>query len=729
MGKEKLLNCALLVTMAMTAPIQAAELYWPRFHEITPTSPCANLTLNECINSVAVDGDTIVIDEDSYLDFLSSQRVVIKAHEIDYNVQINKPLTLTVKNGVDAIFQNGRSINVVLSGADSANVTIENLTFRRGQILVRDNRSASTGGNITVQRIRFLDVPSFSTTGQGYCAIDMQGNVSGLGASNFYVYGNTMFAGPASDGEAAVCIRGSSVFSVAVSGNRVEAPDGGLRDGIVLFVGNQVHDVRISRNRITGNTSGIGRGLDSGIKVSQAVGMGSLGVFTVDNNSVVGHTGYSVPGAGIEMDISNANVFIEHNSVAHGDYGLALSSDSLSGQTFTANVRNNLVAHHAAFGFYFDMATAGGMFNLVDARNLEYQNVRNMWSPTGTVIQGDPKLSSKDFPKPRAGGAGVDQGIDAGTGLSIGLDVLGERRDVFTPDIGAYELSEDRAARVVRGTGNSTGLNEVAIEEFGPLGSNDIIVATSVRTQAPTLEELRQELGVYYSNPWRIFYQNNTVAMSAGRTFHALLARDSKPAFTHTVDTTANFSVLNYSSLNGRTDAVAVATHQYINAYYPQPLGLEYSGAGWYLNSQTNPPTAIPAGTRFNVIVAPTVPVGEPENSGNGFRVALGSAPDSELRLEHPLLDNNLCAAPVAWRVDTPEDGRQIFNAKPYSLEYRASTVAGMPGHWFIVLNQFSTSATEQFPAYAAFNVIVDGNQAAECLAKGLLFSDGFENP
>jgi hypothetical protein len=129
--------------------------------------------------------------------------------------------------------------------------------------------------------------------------------------------------------------------------------------------------------------------------------------------------------------------------------------------------------------------------------------------------------------------------------------------------------------------------------------------------------------------------------------------------------------------------------------------------------------SAMPANLSFNLMLAPLL-------SPNALQLSPGGQSVRELRIEHPLLDDNACAAPVVGRVDDPLDGLTVNNPQRYSLEYRAASGAGAPGRWFIVAEG---SGTPVFPPNVAFNLIVDGAQAERCRAPRdeRIFRNGFE--
>ena len=120
----------------------------------------------------------------------------------------------------------------------------------------------------------------------------------------------------------------------------------------------------------------------------------------------------------------------------------------------------------------------------------------------------------------------------------------------------------------------------------------------------------------------------------------------------------------------------------------------------------------MPVGMNFNVVVEPLVV--------NAFTTRVGGNATPYVVLTHPKLDNNPCAAPIVTLTDTGTFyGNNVgtTNTHPYGVQYVPSVTTGVPGHWQIVaanLNAINPSIND-FPPYAAFNVMVDGAQADTC--------------
>ena len=82
------------------------------------------------------------------------------------------------------------------------------------------------------------------------------------------------------------------------------------------------------------------------------------------------------------------------------------------------------------------------------------------------------------------------------------------------------------------------------------------------------------------------------------------------------------------------------------------------------------------------------------------------------------------CAAPIAGRLANPDALSPPFNTTAFSLDYRAGS-DGAPGRWFVLAE--GGGAPASFPSGAAFNVIIDGEQANRCRADDTIFADPFD--
>jgi hypothetical protein len=273
--------------------------------------------------------------------------------------------------------------------------------------------------------------------------------------------------------------------------------------------------------------------------------------------------------------------------------------------------------------------------------------------------------------------------------------------------------------------------NQTSLAAIGdvPLVAGAVLVVGALRTPGAPIA-MAQNLGVYLplgtSNPLQaIFHENGAVDVPAGRRYAVTVPGFGLDGYTHltgAANVTAQYTTLARPGLDSTPAAIAVATHNYLDAgpYHDFAIGLEYIGTRWNLRNEDFA-VDMGVGRRFNIVVAPVL-------SGNAFRVqtaAAGSA--TELVLVHPLLDDNPCASPLVGRVDVP-GAPSVFNPTPFSTEYRAGT-GGAPGRWLVVAESAGAPIAATFATGAAFNVIIDGAQANGCRAPrdDAVFGNGFE--
>lgn len=293
-------------------------------------------------------------------------------------------------------------------------------------------------------------------------------------------------------------------------------------------------------------------------------------------------------------------------------------------------------------------------------------------------------------------------------------------------DIGAFEANGEGAA-VITTTAQTVFFNEAYVQPFPIQLLEADRLAVSAQRTLPATPASGQHLGVY-RNPqsasgWSIFHQDINSTMNPGQRFHVIAPVASKTGFAHltsAANSSGALSRIDHASLNGLSFAIAIALQRWEGAYHDVPIGLAWTSAGggrWQLRNEDG--SAMPANLSFNLMVAPLL-------SPNALQLSPGGQSVRELRIEHPLLDDNACAAPVVGRVDDPLDGLTVNNPQRYSLEYRAASGAGAPGRWFIVAEG---SGTPTFPPNVAFNLIVDGAQAERCRAprEERIFRNGFE--
>jgi hypothetical protein len=461
----------------------------------------------------------------------------------------------------------------------------------------------------------------------------------------------------------------------------------------------------------------LGENFLTGIGIGGNPGTGRLTI-QVDNNVVAGQDvpDFGAFGFGIVVRPDNADIVVTNNSVVRGARGLAVFPASGSASV-AGRVANNVVAFHAGQGLVIEQAATGSVTN---RNNLVFGNASNPFTPGPGTRTTDPLLRSTTWPRLRDDSPAVNGGDNASVPAFSSFDADGEARIVLgTIDIGAFEANAEKAAQETA-LAVDTFANQAKVQ-LAPLVTADRLFVTPRRTAAGGAA-LTEQLGVYlFAGTWYAYLEDPFATLPPGYGYNLLVPVLSKRNFTHVTSIASVFedtSQLADAELDSRPFAIAALAHLYQlgagpASYHDFPVGLEYVGTRWYIRNQDGTP--MQSDRNFHVMVAP---LGSP----NAFRArtAFGA---SEIRLEHPLLDDNACAALVATRLDDPDVAGRLANPVPYSVDYRAGA-AGAPGRWFIVAEGGGT-----FPANAAFNVIVDGQQANACRAPlaDEVFSNGFE--
>jgi hypothetical protein len=690
MSRRTLIACLLLFASPLA---NAATLVWPG------PAPCAG-TLQACVNAAAA-GDVIVIGDDG---------VGNPAYTaINESIIIGQSLTLTAATGIDAVFAPSFNILFIPGVAGPHDVTISGIVLRQGSVDIRDSGSVA-GSVFRVQRMRIVEPTAPNVIG---CAIkfDLQS------PSPQVIAGDNVIGGGDTPGElrSGICASsgapGGSMTAI-IFRNRIATGAAGLRTGIAANLPTGGGSIRVSANSV------LGPNIINGIAVQRASGSATASV-QVDNNVVALQT--DPVGWGLQVQAGNSTAVVVNNTIAHGARGLlATGFDALP---VSGRVANNLIAFHSGTGANF---AAGALTN---SHNLVFGNASNFFTPGPSTLTVDPLVERPGYPRPRAGSPALDAGNNADLPALALFDADGERRVVFgTVDIGAYEANGDGSARITA-TASTVFFNETYVTPFPvALTAGDTLVGVARLSPSAAGASSRQ-LGVY-RNPaspsgWSLFLQDLNQLMSLGETFHLLAPLAGKTGFVHTTSAASvagALSTLANVDLDSPANAsrIAVPFHHWQGAYHDIPIGLRWIATGggrWQLRNENG--AAMPVGQTFNIAVAPPL-------SPNAFRATSPTAA-ARLRLEHPLLDGNDCAAPVVGRVDDPELAGDVLNPVPFGLVYLAPSGPGAPGRWMVQAD--APVGTPPIPAQASFNVIIDGAQANGCRAPvvELVFSNGFE--
>ncbi len=663
----------------------ASTLHWP-------TDPACSGTLQSCIDTVASDGDTVLVEADG-----GSTRT------INETIVITKSLTLSADALVDAVFSNGQGINVTSPTTGAVNVTVQRLSFKNGSISV-DHRS-DTASTYTLSQLS-MDGTDGNTTG---CAIYMVD--TGAGSPHFIIGDSRLRTRSTPAGTNGFCASGydGGPWQVDFFRNQVRVDNGSLNVAL-LVAGTSNGSVRIRSNRVTGN------GYPSGIVVSQ--NLGSLGnTIDIQDNAVIGEdTPALTDAAAIRVIVANSSVHIVNNTLVGNAKGLLVErfgADSSSGR-----VANNLVAFNSIVGLGLDTFVTNDY-------NLVYGNGGDTYTPGAHTITSDPEIVGLWNPRLTTASPARNAGnnADVNTFLGLDFDADGEPRFVNgtptpTVDIGAYELNQDFAVVQSSNAGNTLSDTTLVDALAYIISSNERLLVTAHHSAVAGAEAIAN-LGVYETSLspsfWAI-YREDTLDLSYGRNYSVLAPFDGRPAYVHTSSPSnigSNLTRLDQSDLNSTPGAIAFIAHNWNPAgiggtYHDHPLALSYSAPSWYISNEDLADMA--SGVSFNVVVAPF-------GSPNAFVVRSNAS--TVVTLAHPMLDDNPCAAPFVTRNDGTSGPT---NDIPFSVDY-ARGQNGAPGHWRIVAEG---SPPPAFVNGSGFNVMVQGAQADAC-RDDVIFADPFE--
>lgn len=759
-------------------------LYWPE------TSGLCSGTLQECINAAAPGVSIEIVGS------LLPGGTRNGFNEINESVTVNKPLILHSTTQVPAIFKAGHTITVDLTRFDSLNeVSLSNLSFIRGGVHVRDRGAPETNVTYTLSGLNFVGARA---SGPANILIERLGPArSSIFGSSFFIENNTIDLQNDATNAGAIKIQYSlgpeaqpspALNDLRILNNRivrrVASGSPGTNNFAIWATLGPSHaaplsaGVRIAHNFVSGP-------FFSPVMFSlSSYESGTPMPLTLTNNMI---TGGSNSGSSRSMEIvnssSNLDARITNNTIAFNPAqdALLVEQGGTSPQTQLA-LYNNLVAQN------FSGVTLMGGITVRDSHNLFHQtgsHTNFTPNPVG-LVTGDPVLESTEFPAPRsevllvfplspAYNAGLDDEVDST------VDMTGEQRILRgRVDIGAVELSYDKAFRVTAGSGNITSdgrLNVTGSIFPGTpaLRDSEFIVATPVATGLPGAS-LNFGVSKSTSGPdWFLFHQPTTStipptfpAMQVGEQYHVLVPYSNnttetgvgKYGYRHTTFCSSTCSGNIYSNLSAGRGAsspgmlpdyltnspnrIVAVTPRYESPSGTTPetnrhnhrIGVEYirtrdlfgnNTDSWVVVNQDGAPLPPDANDHrsFNVVIAA-------QDSPNAVRVGSSSlfVPLSSVAIDHPLLNNNPCAAPIATLNMSSGSPPPLVPGYaftrldiPYALEYRAAPRYGGQGHWYVVTPGNTFSA-------ASFNIIVDGLQAQRCRSQKAaedLFADSFE--
>lgn len=669
----------LLAVAAGPALAGTTPYVWPG------TLPC-NGTLQACIDGAAPDAEI----------------VIVTSEPIDETLNIpNRSLVLRAAPGVDAQFAPGNNLFVgVAPISGDVAVVLEGLTFTDGYVSVSFNNAGN--GAFTLRDLTFRQASP--TTFGGYISVRALG-----GTVDAHIERNRLSGRPTGVNAAMISLEADGAeLNARVFENRVTRAGATAGDG----AGIQLSAVNggSGTTRVHGNTvrGGFFRG---GVHFSEGLFALSPSDYAVRafSNVVVGPSGGDAGdgnGNGIAMAVyaGRLHAVVVNNTVTNVSNGI-LALRFVGGEP-TAEVEgtvlNNVIAAFRGLTLSSELAAVpANDYNLINAAS----NVAALGAAT---ITAPARLQSSAVPRLTAASPAIDAADTAALGLGILLNALpatdadGLRRikgpAPAAADIGAYEFGDVAFVHVAEPDNTLANETRIAHPSTTSMPAANVM-ATPYRQAAAAYDT---PLGVYLSGSrWAVFSQDVS-AMPLRTHFDILVPGAGSGNFRHVATAATifgNYTRLDNSALNDLGDRIVLVTQNWSVAavYNPHPVGLFWNGTRWFIDNMDNAP--MPEDAAFNVYAQAPSP--------NAFRVVPDTGA-SLVRLPHPLLDGNPCAAPQVTR---QYDGDDVANH--FAVRYDG-------GGWRV--DTFGTPVT----AGTQFHVLVVPAQAETCGA--VLFGDSLES-
>lgn len=760
------LVAATLLACGAVGTSQAAPTLWPNT-AIPSCDGSATGTLQDCLNTLVSGAADQGLVSVVIVGSVENPGLRVIDQNIVLNLSRQVSLSLEAAKGVDAVFTRNHSVQIATQGSipsgSVVSVALKGLTLNHGSLSLVHAITGAGDVAYTVERLRIDSVPN------GSCGIALRGEPDSA-ASSFDVRDNVVqsVAAAGEPGSRGICLSGNqqSRQTVTIERNRIESLTGGFVAGIDLSGSpgsvNPAYlsirgEVRLLNNQVRG-----GGRVGSAIRFLQIPTAGSVST-QVCNNVITGWAAHAsaigdpTQSAGIQMSIYDGLALLMHNTIVDGGNGISLVHSTIDSMTrpLLGSVTNNLIGYQTHAGMSLGVGEGD---DISGANNLLFQTAANRFPDSiRNTLTSNPQLHSHIYPKPLRGSPAINAGASLPIFTSTGnFDADGEFRyvsrdgsfDIGAVDIGAYEFNGDQAwqqgaeAHLLDGP-----LLTLAPPAFLPHSSR---IVGNLHVQGNARDAHNQQiLGTFnaLSPPganFKLFFEDQSTPIPPGQRFNLIASTDypSKPSV-YCISSRVPPVVIgtrvcnNLFGLHTNSDrAITVALHRFdtidgiSTVAHNRPIGLSYlpAMADWFVTNEDAPPALMPDGLVFNITAVH-------EGSPNGFSAQATDVESAQIRLDHPLLDNNPCAAPVAgfaW-IDGEFPAASLNAGTALALHYRTGT-EGAPGHWYAVAtrsNSALSSSATAFVPYQKINVILDGAQANRCrLGQDLsdeLFRNGFE--
>lgn len=681
------LSVRLFVVLALTllaGTAQAATHVWPG------PAPCGG-SLQNCINGVA-DGD----------------RIEVQTTTIHENINLyDMNRTLVAADGYHPAFTAGHwlSISSAAISGDRA-VTVRGFSFTDGYI---DASYSGTGTGT-------YDIGKMTLT-RASSNLDNYIQVQAIaGTLNVNVHENRIYAVPRNTAEGLITLRANggalnarAYYNHLVGASTTLMPGAGILSDFVQAGSSVV--TYLHGNEVRGDYA------YGSIIASTSSGLtGTVGTVTF-NNVVIGADQPNAYGIRMLAGSGTLKTLTIANTITRTVHGIDLGPHSGADPAarITGTVSSNLI--RAVAGLAVDTTVAPALtndYNLINATaNYAVLGVH--------TITSDAELISDDNPRLRGNSPAIDAADTTTVGAAILIngmpfqDADGLRRvkTWFSPnkiDIGAYEYGDATFLHSSASTNivaNWTTIDNPATN--GDPAANLFVTPNYTGDGSYPRVIFDHPHGVWYTDSrWTIFDENPALPMPANTNFDVFVPAPGEGVFRH-VATSTNSSgwhtTLDDPSVNDSPDKILLVTQNYSagGVYNAHPVGVSYlaiSGPGsWLIWDTDQSVDDLPYGAGFNVYAQ--------DPSPNVFRVTatINNSAGNLLALDHPLLNDALCARPVVTPV---YDGTAVTGN--VFLQYIGDT-------WYITDNGMHLGAQ--------FNVLVDPGQVAAC--RDVIFANGFD--
>lgn len=668
-----------LLGLAAALTCNAQAVVWPS------TSTSCSGSLQACVNAQPA-YFTVIIATDTVGN--------VGGEGVGGALNLPRSIWLVAADGYHPQFPIGVGIQSLMSGTTL--IQIQDLNLRSARITL--NALAGSTVDVDVRRVDIED----NTGNGGFEFQQIGGGSYTLRLEDNHYRRNGGTAAPIT-----VASSGGS-FNADIRFNRVEVPDESTSAyGLVGFVsGAGQLNLDLIGNRVLGSFS---YGALCGVIGTSSTAAANVRLRALSNVVTPSRRGFGTgvcafggEGAMSAYAINNTLIHLSRGIYA----GVRPFSAPASPQALTGFIFNNLIAYNGTA--VQQQTLAAGMTN---DYNLLFDNdaIGSGFVAGSNTVTSDPRLISRERPYLGASSPAIDAGSSsalalAGTPTLPSFDADGHRRfKASAIDIGAWEFG-DSWFHVVAPAAPSGNIAIFSHPSVDGQPAARILVTPNFSLGFSSLTD---PIGVYQQGTpatWAIYREDYLLPMPASAGFNVFVPATGSGRFLHTLSSSTSSSLLNDSSVNGKTDARVFITHNWnpsggAGVYNDHPTGVyTYADNNWYAQSGDGFP--MPNGAALNVYAQDatpsvfTVDVPAVIPKGVGFGIPI----------DHPDISPPCTVLMVTpWRSSSDDFGFDVYRSE---------------GRWNIGIRGTADPGTR-------FNVMYSPRQVFEC--SGPMFRDGFE--